>query len=331
MFKPRTYQTEAIIIKKTKLREADVIFTLYTPHLGKIQAFAKSVRKTKSKMAGHLELLTYSQVSLARGRNLDTIIGSQTINGFLPLKSDLWLTSCGLYILELVNQFTADNVENLSLFRLLLATMEQLGKTSNRDLTLRYFELHLLDEVGYRPQLHQCVSCQKSLEPVSNSFSPNAGGILCPDCAASHPSSHPLSVNAQKVLRLLQDSDYSTVDRLKIDEGLARELERVLGGYLKHLLLSPCGLCRAHNAVQSHLFLRHSFHSDGSCCLLCHMLLDHSLHQTTHFRLADHRVSQSYDKGFAAHKILDQAQGISQTLRSALTNVGQVQARFQVG
>ena len=41
MSKPRTYQTEAIIIKKTKLGEADSILTLYTPHLGKIQGFAK--------------------------------------------------------------------------------------------------------------------------------------------------------------------------------------------------------------------------------------------------------------------------------------------------
>ena len=236
MSKSRTYQTEAIIIKKTKLREADVIFTLYTPHLGKIQAFAKSVRKTKSKMAGHLELLTYSQVSLARGRNLDTIIGSQTINSFLPLKSDLWLTSCGLYAIELVNQFTADSVENLALFQLLRATMEQLCRTGNRDLTLRYFELHLLDEVGYRPQLQQCVSCQKPLEPVANSFSPSSGGMLCPDCAVNHPSSYSLSVNAQKVLRLLQDSDYSAVDRLKIDAGLLRELERVISNYLRYLL-----------------------------------------------------------------------------------------------
>lgn len=236
MSKPRTYQTEAIIIKKTKLREADVIFTLYTPQLGKIQAFAKSVRKTRSKMAGHLELLTHSQVSLARGRNLDTIIGSQTINSFLPLKSDLWLTSCGLYIIELVNQFTADNVENSPLFQLLLATMERLCKTGNRDLTLRYFELHLLDDVGYRPQLQQCVSCQKPLKPAVNSFSPSSGGMLCPDCAVNHPSSYPLSVNAQKVLRLLQDSDYSTVERLKIDAGLSRELERVIGNYLKYLL-----------------------------------------------------------------------------------------------
>jgi DNA repair protein RecO (recombination protein O) len=233
---PRTYQTEAIIIKKTKLREADVIFTLYTPQLGKIQAFAKSVRKTKSKMAGHLELLTCSQVSLARGRNLDTIIGSQTIESFLPLKSDLWLTSCGLYIIELVSQFTADHIENTALFQLLKMTLEQLCRTDNRELTMRYFELHLLDEVGYRPQLQQCVSCEKTLEPAVNYFSPVSGGVLCPDCAANHPSSYPLSVNAQKVLRLLQDSDYSTVERLRIEAWLARELEMALGNYLRYLL-----------------------------------------------------------------------------------------------
>ena len=34
----KDYQTEAIIIKKTKLGEADRILTLYTPGLGKIQA-----------------------------------------------------------------------------------------------------------------------------------------------------------------------------------------------------------------------------------------------------------------------------------------------------
>jgi len=236
MSKPRNYQTEAIIIKKTKLGEADSILTLYTPHLGKIQGFAKSVRKPKSKLAGHLELLTHSLVSLARGRNLDTITGSQTINTFLPLKSDLWLTSCALYTTELVNQFTADHIENYPLFQLLLETMQQICQADNKELTLRYFELHLLNEVGYRPQLQQCVSCHLPLEPIINSFCPGAGGMLCPGCSQSQPLTYLLSVNAQKVLRLLQNSDYNDANRLKIDPELSRELEKVMSGYLKYLL-----------------------------------------------------------------------------------------------
>jgi len=236
MPKPRTYQTEAVIIKKIKLGEADRILTLYTPHLGKIQGVAKGVRRPRSKLAGHLELITHSQVSLARGRNLDTIIGSQTIDSFLPLKSDLWLTSCALYVIELVNQFTADHVENYSLFQLLLETMHRLCQADDNELVLHYFELHILDEVGYRPQLQQCVSCHSSLKPVTNAFSPGAGGVLCPNCSQSQPLTYLLSVNALKVLRLLQSSDYNTASKLKMNSALSHELDEVMSHYLEYLL-----------------------------------------------------------------------------------------------
>ena len=236
MPKPRTYQTEAIIIKKTRLGEADRILTLYTPHLGKIQAVAKGVRRPRSKLAGHLELLTHSQVSLARGRNLDTLIGSQTINSFLPLKSNLWLSACALYATELVNQFTADHIENRPLFHLLLNTMHNLCQTGGNELALRYFELHLLEEVGYRPQLRHCVSCQRPLEPTTNSFCPGAGGVLCPHCRHHQPLSYPVSVNALKILRLLQGDDYNTVFRLKINRGLSGEVLGLTRQYLRYLL-----------------------------------------------------------------------------------------------
>ncbi len=236
MSEPRNYQTEAIVIKKTKLGEADTILTFFTPRLGKIQGFAKSLRKPRSKLAGHLELLTHSQVSFARGRNIDTITGSQTVNSFMPLKNDLWLTSCGLYVAELVNQFSAEHQENYSLYHLMLATLERLCGENNKELILRHFELHLLESVGYRPQLHECVVCHKGLEPTTNYFSPYAGGMLCPDCSLSQPFSYPLSVNAQKVLRLLQSSDYAGASRVKIDPELAAEIENVISGYLKHLL-----------------------------------------------------------------------------------------------
>ena len=236
MSKPRNYQSEAIIIKKTKLGEADRILTLYTPHLGKIQAVAKGVRRPRSKLAGHLELLTHSQVSFARGRNLDTITGSQTINSFLPLKSDLQLTSYALYTTELVNQFTADHIENHPLFQLLLDTMHRLCQGSDNELVLRYFELQLLNQVGYRPQLHQCVSCRSRLEPTTSSFCSSAGGMLCPSCRQSQLLTYPLSVNGLKVLRLLQNSDYNTAKRLKLTPELSRELEGVMRDYTRYLL-----------------------------------------------------------------------------------------------
>ena len=237
MTTPRNYQTDAIVLKKTKLGEADTILTLYTPDRGKIQGFARSLRKTKSKMAGHLELLTHSHVTFARGRNLDTITGSQTIDSFVALKNDYKLMSYALYIIELVNQFTPEHYEDYNLFRLLLETLKNLCQADDIETLLRFFEIHLLGEVGYRPQLQHCVNCRKELEPVTNTFSPASGGVLCPDCSYKSASVlFSLSVNALKVLRFFQNNDYDTASRLKVPVELSTELEKIMRGYIRYLL-----------------------------------------------------------------------------------------------
>jgi DNA repair protein RecO (recombination protein O) len=233
---PREYQTEGVVIHKIKLGEADRILTLYTADLGKIEAVAKGVRRPKSKMAGHLELLTCSQLRLARGRNLDTIIGCQTSEGFFALKNDLWLTSCGLYTAELVNQFTPERAADARLFRLLLDTLAKLSQAVNTELVLRYFELSLLTRTGYRPQLQTCVACGTELKPVNNFFCPEAGGVVCPECSPQNPPGFPISVDAIKVLRLFYRSTFDIVNRLKINSDLGRELKSVLAAYVRFLL-----------------------------------------------------------------------------------------------
>lgn len=232
----REYQTDAVVIRKTKLAEADRILTLYTPDYGKIEAVAKGVRKPQSKMAGHLELLTYSRLNLARGRNLDTVIGAQTIDCFINLKNDLLLTSSGLYAAELINQFAVAHIASPPLFKLFLDTLSRLSKADSPELTLRYFELHLLDMAGYRPQLQECVACREILKPVDNSFCPGAGGILCPNCKFEYPSAFALSVDALKVLRLFQRSAFEVVSRLKINPELAQELKMTLTAYIRYVL-----------------------------------------------------------------------------------------------
>jgi len=127
-------------------------------------------------------------------------------------------------------------VEDYPLFQLLFETMHRLCQGGDNELVLRYFELHLLDKVGYRPQLQQCVACRSILKSTTNSFCPSAGGMLCPGCSQNQPLTYPLSLNAQKVLRLLQNNDYSIVSKLKINPELSRQLEMVMRNYLKYLL-----------------------------------------------------------------------------------------------
>jgi DNA repair protein RecO (recombination protein O) len=238
MSAPREYQTEAVIIRKTRLREADRILTLYTPNLGKLQAVAKAVRKPKSKLSGHLELLAHSQVTLVRGRNLDTVIGSQTINSFLGIRNSLEATSSALYLAEMVNLFTAeaDHIDNYKLFNLLISTLEQLNQGAACCNCLRYFEMQLLGYTGYRPELKTCPTCRCQLEPITNVFSPGAGGVLCARCAANQTLPYTISVNSLKVLRLFQDCDIKTALRLKLPAELNFEVEKLLRSYCRYIL-----------------------------------------------------------------------------------------------
>ena len=233
---PRSYQTETIIIKQTKFGESDKLITFYTPEFGKLKAVAKGACRPGSKLGGNVEPLTYSLMLLARGRNLDIVTQSQTIDGFPALKSDLWYTSCGLYILELIDSFTMENNENRPLFDLLLDTLHQLCQADSTEIVLRYFELHLLHHLGYRPQLHRCVMCNSPLKPVFNFFSSSQGGVLCPHCSQEEPGVRPLSVDALKILRLWQDCNYATAKRVKVKSELSSELKQVLQGYIVYLL-----------------------------------------------------------------------------------------------
>ncbi|MCX7912263.1 MAG: DNA repair protein RecO [Dehalococcoidales bacterium] len=232
----REYRTEAIVIRKTKLGEADSIITFFTPHRGRIQGFAKSLRKPKSKLAGHLELLTYSQVSFARGRNIDTITGAQTIDAFLPLRNNLWLSSCGLYVAELVYHFTPEGQENFTLFRLTLDTLRRLCRGEDTEVSLRFFELHLAEGAGYRPELDTCVNCRSALAETTNFFSPQAGGMLCPSCRQMQPTGFPVSPAAQGIMRHLQRAEYPAIPATGIDPESLHEVEKISGAYLKYLL-----------------------------------------------------------------------------------------------
>ena len=244
----RNYQTHGIILRQTKLGEFDKIVTVYTLEFGKLKAVAKGACRPKSKLGGNVEPLTYSLMLLAKGRNLDIVTQSQTINGFLALKSDLWRMACGFYISELMDSFTVEGGANLPLFDLLLEILNQLSEPDSNEATLRYFELHILDYLGYRPQLLRCVSCDLPLKPIVNFFNPGKGGLLCSHCKSegnsrcqqigtiSLRSSIPLSVQALKVLRLWQRCDYTTAKRVRLKPELAMELEQVLHEYIRYIL-----------------------------------------------------------------------------------------------
>jgi len=235
MSAPREVKTHAMVIRRARLREADRVITLFTRELGKVSAMAKGVRKANARLAGHLELLTYTDITLARGKNLDTIIGSQTLSPHLAIRNSLERTAYAMYLAELVYHFAPEEQANEPLFDLLIETMESLGETPNPELLVRYFELNLLKNLGYRPELRRCPSCGTELKAVTNYFSPTSGGVLCPNCA-NELTAYPVSVSGLKVMRFLLENRYDASSRLKLEPDLNREIGAIVRVYLHFLL-----------------------------------------------------------------------------------------------
>jgi DNA repair protein RecO (recombination protein O) len=231
----RVYRTEAVVIRRSDFGEADRLLTLITPQ-GKRRVVAKGARKTTSRLAGHIELFTHTSLLLAVGRNLDIVTQSTILQGFDHLRGDLQRIGAAYYAAELIDRLTEEEDENRLAFDLLVATLIAIDTTRSPDLVLRYYELHLLGHLGYRPHLYHCATCQETLTERANRFSSLAGGVLCQRCASGDRATQPMSLNVFKLLRFLQAQPIEAIDRLNISPSVRDEAEQLLRSYIRRIL-----------------------------------------------------------------------------------------------
>ena len=236
MPRPRVYKTHAIVLRQRKLGEADKIVTLYSSHGGRFDAVAKGVRRTKSRLAGHLEPLTLGSYLLAEGRDLHIVTQAETVDAYAGLRGDLERLSRGLYCAELVDRLTPERSEGNPIFRLLQETLGHLSTSSSYDLAVRRFELRLMDQLGYRPSLAACAACDAPMQPQTNYWSVSGGGVICPSCADESLRLAPLSLNALKILRLLERGSFEDAARIRLSGELSLELQTCLGDYVTYFL-----------------------------------------------------------------------------------------------
>jgi len=231
----RLYRTEAIVLSRTEYAEADRIFTVYTPKLGKIRVIAKGVRRPNSRLGPHLEYFSRSQLLLAKGRDLDVVTGAETIDYHIELRDNLDALGHASHMAELLNRLTEDRQEQERAYDLLATSLRLLCDGVDPFVVTRYYELALTSVLGYRPELYRCVGCQREIEAMPNSLSPRLGGMLCPECRGLDAGARELSLNAQKFLRVLDRDGLPGVLALNLNERLRTELETALGFYMRHL------------------------------------------------------------------------------------------------
>jgi DNA repair protein RecO (recombination protein O) len=174
---------------------------------------------------------------LHRGRDLGIVVQAEMVAPYLPLRDNLTLGAYAAYAAELADRFILSGDDDTApLFALLDETFERLCSDSDPRLALRYYEMHLLDRVGFRPELNECVIGHEEILPEEQFFSYAEGGVVCPRDAARGTSFIPLPMVTLKVMRHMQRSSYGQVKSLQINGSLHDDLERVLQGYISYLL-----------------------------------------------------------------------------------------------
>lgn len=226
------------MLKSTPTGEAGLVVTLFTRDAGKLTAAVRGVRKPTSKMVGHLEPITRLELALARSRpgGLDTITQAQVLESFANVRSSLETLSRAIYLAELVDVFGAEGSANQRLYALLLDALRSLNTSSYEGLMLRCFEVHLLKVSGFMPELYRCVECRTQFTPGEHRFSPEIGGTLCSKCHPARVRIVQLSVQALKVLRLLDRSSLLDLPNLRIPGSLDDEIKHLLSISLNYWL-----------------------------------------------------------------------------------------------
>src|SRR5688572_30112212 len=114
----RVYPTSAIALKRMDYGEADRIITVFTPEYGKFRLLAKGVRRSTSRMSGHLELFSHAHLMVAKGRDLDLATQASTVETFREVREDLVKTSQAYHMAELIDSLLEDRDVHTDLFYL---------------------------------------------------------------------------------------------------------------------------------------------------------------------------------------------------------------------
>ncbi|MGQ9455757.1 MAG: DNA repair protein RecO [Armatimonadota bacterium] len=233
----KTYPTYGITIRRVDLGEKDRILTVYTKEYGKLSAVAKGCRRPGSKLAGPSEPLVHSKMLFAKGRDLDILTQAEVRDSFPAIRTNMGTVAHALYLLELVDKFTEEKQPNPELFDLLLSALYVLEAGTNPELATRYFELHLLNILGYEPHFETCLKCGKVPATKRIAFSPSMGGMLCKDCCTVKDAIWIPPALASYV-RVLKNAEPNILVKLDFPFGARCGLARVLGEHIRYRLES---------------------------------------------------------------------------------------------
>lgn len=228
-------KTSGIVLKGTNFGEADKILTVFTDRLGKIKVMAKGVRKTKSHLAGSLEPFIYSELLLHEGKTFYTISGASILKSYPRIHDEMKKISQAFFLGELIDCFAPEKEKPHEMFTLFLSALDSL-ESDAKDLFMTGFQLKIIEEAGFEPELYSCVHCKEKITVENNFWDATEGGLICNNCQGKFHHGREISDDAIKLLRFFEQNDFVKIERLKVDEVVVTEVEKILRAYICSVL-----------------------------------------------------------------------------------------------
>lgn len=183
------YPLTALVLRKTKLGETDVILTLLAEDGSQVRAVAKGLRKPGSRFGGRLEPYCAVDLLMHTGKSLEVVSEARTVTSNAALREDLERSEAAAVVADVLDKISLEGQTEPRLFALgttTLAVMESAPVPVLPALVVGFL-VKAMAMHGYRPELDACAAC--ACDAVSGGpFSLSHGGVVCPACGSLDPS-----------------------------------------------------------------------------------------------------------------------------------------------
>ena len=197
-----TYTTDLLVLRKTKLKETDLILTCLTCDGAQLRLVAKGARKPNSAFSSRLELFSCAHVLAARGKNLDIVKEAKLLQDNIAVRESLTRSAAASVLCELLSKATDVQLSVQYLYPMTCRALECMGSADEAwaGTIAAAACLKAFSYLGFQPELQRCVVCGGSIAHDSEredaaagakavsaqdtaAFSFTEGGVVCGACA----------------------------------------------------------------------------------------------------------------------------------------------------
>lgn len=230
-------RVEGIVIRATDYGEGNRILNVLTAQSGKISMMARGAKKVKSRFSALSQPFTYAEFVIFRSsaQAMGTVNAGEIIRSHHRLREDLLLSAYAAYMAELTSRIVGDGEPVPGLFEQLLAAYEGLEAGKDAVIITQIYEMMMLAVAGFMPELHACVRCARTEEPLVGLSAAN-GGTLCQTCRVGDPSAIPATPAVLKLLRIFQQMDLRRLGDINISPETKDQLQQFIRAYIDYHL-----------------------------------------------------------------------------------------------